>query len=50
MFFEIQRDLYKSIGSSNDIVITPPRKPIAIKNAIIRKIVPNVRQTQATHS
>ena len=49
-FSEFQRDLYKSIGSANDIVITPIKSPGAIKNEIIKKIVPNVRQTHATHS
>ena len=49
-FFEIQRDLFKSIGTANDMGITPTKNPIAIKNAIGRKIVPNVRQTHTTHS
>ena len=48
--FDIQRGLYKSIGSANDIVITPTKNPIAIKKAIGKYIVPNVRQTHATHS
>ena len=47
-FSEFQRDLYKSIGSANDIVITPIKNPIAMKDAITKKIVPNVRQTHAT--
>ena len=44
-FSEFQRDLYKSIGSANDIVITPIRNPSAIKSAITKKIVPSVRPT-----
>ena len=49
-FFEFQRQLYKSFGSANDIVITPTKNPSAIKKAITKNIVPNVRQTYATHS
>ena len=44
------RDLYKSIGSANDIVITRIKNPSAIKKAITKKIVPNVRQTHSTHT
>ena len=44
------RDLYKSIGRANDIIITPIKNPIAIKNAINKKLVPNVSQIHATHS
>ena len=43
-FFEIQRDLYKSIVSANDIVITPIKNPIAMKNATTKKIVPHTRK------
>ena len=46
----MQRNLYKSIGSAGDIVITPIKNPIAIQNAKSKKIVPNLRQTHATHS
>ena len=46
----MQIDLYKSIGIANDIVITPNKNPIAIKNAISKKVVLNVRQTHTTHS
>ena len=49
-FSDFHRDLYKSIGSANDTIITPIENPIAIKNAITKKIVPNVRQTHATNS
>ena len=42
--------MYKSIGSAKDIVITPIKNPSAIKNAISKKIVPNVWETHATHS
>ena len=49
-FFEFQRKLFQSIGSANDIVIKPIKKPIAIKNAISKQLVLNVKQTQATHS
>ena len=49
-FSEIQRHLYKSIGSPNDIVVTAINKPFAIKIAISKKIVRNVRQLLATHS
>ena len=47
-FSEFQRDFYKSICIANVIVITPIKNPSAIKNAITKKIVPNVRQTHAT--
>ena len=36
-FSEFKRDLFKSIGSANDMVITPIKDPIAIKNAITQK-------------
>ena len=49
-FSESERDLYKSIGSTNDIVITPIKNPSPIKNAIKKKIVAKVRQTHITHS
>ena len=49
-FLNSKQILYKSIGSVNDIVITPIKNPIAIQNAITEQIVPNVRQTHATHS
>ena len=48
-FSESQRDLYKQFGSAIDIVITHIKNPIAIKNAKVKTIVPNVRQTLATH-
>ena len=48
-FFKVRRGLCKSIGSPNDMAITPI-KPVAIKNAITKKIVPNVRQTHTIHS
>ena len=44
------KELYKSLDSATDIVITHSMNPIVIKNAIPNKIVPNVRQTHATHS
>ena len=50
MFGIPKKNLDKSIGSANDKVITPIKNPIAIKNAITKKIVLNVRQTHATHS
>ena len=43
------RDMCKSIDSANDIVMTPIKKPIAIKNETTKKF-PNVRQKHATHS
>ena len=49
-FFEIQRDLYISIGSANDIFITPIKNPRLIKKALRKKIVANVRQTHTKHS
>ena len=42
--------LQKSIGIANDRDITHIKNPIAIRNAITNKIVPNMRQTHATHS
>ena len=48
--FECRTDLYEKIGSANDIVITPIKNPIAVKNVIAKKLVPNVRQAHARHS
>ena len=42
--------MYKSIGSANDIAITPFKNPIAMKNARTKEIAPNVIHTHATHS
>ena len=49
-FSKFQRDLYKSIDRANDTVITHIKKPIALKNAITKKILSNARQKHATHT
>ena len=49
-FFQFQRDSSKSFGSAYDVVIKHIKNPIATRNAISKKVEPNVRQTHATHS
>ena len=46
--FEFQRDMYKSIGSENDIVITPVKNPITVKKAITKKSTK--RETDINHT
>ena len=46
---QFQRYLYKSVSRANDIVITPIKNLISENKGKTNKIVPNVRQTHATH-
>ena len=49
LFLNSGKNLYLSIDSANDEVITPSRNPIAKTKATTRKRVPNMRNTNATH-
>ena len=48
-FTEFHRDLYKSIGSANEVVITPIKNPTAMKVETTYKIFPTVVRTHARH-
>ena len=48
--FAFPKTFIKKIGGATDTNITPVKNSIAIKNALTKMIVPNVKQTQATDS